>query len=167
MIFDMTKRSGVSEQYFVSPYTGCIYPKVLNQTVTNFSVYGYGSMRWDRCSEMEEATIAGVTNVQGGQNQRILSRCAKLRKVVLPNLNKSSTYVCSSCPSLQEVQLGSIGYPVSELSDYTAANNEQSDLTITIYVADNTAIPLAYSPFGATNATIIYRSSTTGEVRTS
>ena len=91
-----------------------------------------------------------------------------------PNLEKATIkpfttiahYDFASCTKLKEVQLGDVGAPISGLGQYAFSLCKQADLTITIYVADETAIPLAGSPFGATNATIIYRSSTTGEVRT-
>lgn len=165
MIFDMTKRTG-GEEYFTVPSTGCIYPRVLNQTLTGFSNYFYSNCRWYGCTEMEEATIAGLTSVEGGSNSDTFRDCTKLKKLILPDLTKTTSHAARNCTSLEEARLGSIGTAVTALSRYTFSGCTQSGLVITVYVDDNTAIPLADSPWGATNATIVYRSSTTGEVRT-
>lgn len=72
--------------------------------------------------------------------------------------------------NLHEVQAGSIGYPVIQMaSDKGFNNNKNTDLVITIYVDADTLADVPtdisdYQPFGATNATIVYRNSTTGEV---
>lgn len=92
--------------------------------------------------------------------------CTKLRKAYMPKVQYMGHYVFRGCTALEEAQVGSIGYPVSAgtpstLTFYGCTN---PDLVLTIYVADDAALPFANSPFGATNATIIYRSATTGEV---
>ena len=76
----------------------------------------------------------------------------------------------SNNPNMESVTLGSIGYPVTEISTgcffYGVGN-----AIITVYV-DATALAnivskvSGSSPWGAKNATIIYRNSTTGEVIT-
>ena len=130
----------------------------------------------------------------GSNVPSILRSCEKLKSIYLKNNSTSKLYTSSQifahnsaletavidsywnstnnnrefqgCTMLKEVQLGGIGHPVSAIHGNTFAGCTQSGLTITIYVADSTTIPLANSPWGATNATIVYRSSTTGEVRT-
>ena len=154
------------DEYFVVPSTGCIYPKILNQTLTGFNRNYYGSYRWRYCTNMEEATIIGLTSIAGGVNSDLLSNCTGLKRVSLPSLSDCNSHAFRSDTALEEVQLGRIGKPVSSLSVYTFSGCTQTGLTITVYVSDSVTIPLANSPWGATNATIIYRSSTTGEVRT-
>ena len=85
--------------------------------------------------------------------------CTGLVNVNLPKLQTTTTHdstcgVFSGCTSLQNVTLGSIGSPVSSLGNYTFKNCTQSGLTITVYTADGNAI--AGSPWGATNATIVW-----------
>lgn len=168
----MTMRSGGGEEYFIEPSTGCIYPKIIDQTLVGFSVYNYGSRRWAGCQELQEATIRGLTRVQGGQNNNLFSGCPKLKKVILPDINYANTYVFSGCKALEQVQLGSVGHPVTDLEgSYLFSGCTQSGLTITVFVNASTIaeIPstvLSNAPWGATNATVVYRSSTTGEVLT-
>jgi hypothetical protein len=68
-----------------------------------------------------------------------------------------------ACTALTTVQLGSIGNAVTALGAYVFHVCVQVGLTITVYVVPGTQ-PLANSPWGATSATIVYRSSVTGEV---
>jgi hypothetical protein len=75
----------------------------------------------------------------------------------------SGTNPLGGNPSLTTCQLGSIGYAVTALSGTTFSNMTQEGLTITIYVTPDTQ-PLANSPWGATNATIVYRSAVDGSV---
>ena len=67
------------------------------------------------------------------------------------------------CTALQTVVMGSIGHPVTSLHLHTFYFCTQLGLTITIYVTPDTQ-PLASSPWGATNATIIYCSAVDGSV---
>jgi hypothetical protein len=154
----------VGETYFTNPSTGCIYPRVLNQTLVGFKRNRYGSFRWAGCVNMEEATVAGLVEVAGTLNNNPFTDCVALKRLVLPSLTAANTFVASGCTALEQAQLGSVGNAVTALSQYTFSGDTQAGLTITIYVADNEALPLANSPWGAANATIIYRSSTTGEV---
>ena len=55
---------------------------------------------------------------------------------------------------IQNVQLGSSGHPVTSIGNYLFQNCTQSGLTITVYTADGNAI--SGSPWGATNATIVW-----------
>lgn len=105
-------------------------------------------------------TFNGCTN---------LETCILERASGTPNGGNVTTW--KNCKKLREVQLGSVGYAIASLAAVTNlfANCTQADLTITIYVnaSDLASVPTNVStkmPQGATNATIIYRSSTTGEV---
>ena len=90
--------------------------------------------------------------------------CNNLKKVYLPKITQLTSYMpFRNTDNVEEVQLGSIGYPVSKIA-YSLAG--YSNAQVTIYVSDDTSIPLAGSPWGWSGSTFIYRSSTTGEVRT-
>ena len=101
----------------------------------------------------------------------VFARCSKLKRAILPKVTYLSHYWFSNCTALEEVQLGSIGYPVTSIALYTFSNVTQEGLIITVYVdaeslADIIANVANNSPWGAKNATIVYRNSTTGEVIT-
>lgn len=117
------------------------------------------------CQNLKEISIDSTVRypTSGEGNYR---NNPNLEKATIKPFTTFGHYVFANCVKLKEVQLGDVGAPISSVAKYTFDNCIQADLAITIYVADETAIPLASSPFGATNATIIYRSSTTGEVRT-
>lgn len=67
--------------------------------------------------------------------------------------------------ALETVQLGGVGRAITRSINLNFFQGcTQNGLAITIYVADDATLPLTDSPWGATNATIIYRSATTGEV---
>ena len=156
----------VGEEYFMSSVTGAYYPKVIDHTVSPGVVGNYGSNRWSFCTELEEATIRGLSAITGGANGDIVQSCTKLKKLSLPNLQSNSSYIAQYCTALEQIQLGSVDNGVSSIYSRAFRGSTNVDLVITIYVADDTTIPLSGSPWGATNATIVYRSSTTGEVRT-
>ena len=93
----------------------------------------------------------------------------KLKDIKLnANLNLSGNlWFMAGNKNAETVQLGGVGRAITNgIHGNTFNGCTQSGLTITIYVNDNATLPLASSPWGATNATIIYRSATTGEVIT-
>lgn len=169
MIFDMTKRSGGGgETYYTNPKNGCIYPEVLDHTCVGLTIPNeYGSYRWAFCEHLREATIRGLSRAGGSGAEYLFADCANLQKISLPDLTATAGYVTGTCPALIAVQLGSIGTGVTAIDYHTFRYCSNANLTITIYVDDGTTIPFAQAPWGASSAaTIIYRSSTTGEVRT-
>jgi hypothetical protein len=92
-----------------------------------------------------------------------------LETLLLPKYQSVGHYSLQSNLKLKTCQLGSVGYPVSSIGSLTFRNMTQQDLTITVYVdassiADVPDNVKKSAPWGATNATIIYRSSTTGEI---
>lgn len=89
-----------------------------------------GSYSFYSCTLLETAILPKVTQFTGGQE-------------------------FGSCPALKTVQLGSVGHPVESILSNTFYNCTQSDLTITVYTTGGAA--LANAPWGATNATIIYK----------
>lgn len=92
--------------------------------------------------------------------------CTSLEEVFFPqSTGIGSTMSFTNCSSLVTVQFGSVGHSVTSMP--TTSNiftSSTSHFTFTIYVNDDVELPLPYQPWGATNATIIYRSATTGEV---
>lgn len=88
-----------------------------------------------------------------------------LKEIYAPLAKSFGHYVFRGNTALEKVQLGSIGHPVNSIAVYTFSKCT-SPFILTIFVDDNATIPLDGSPFEAKNATIIYRSATTGEVLT-
>jgi hypothetical protein len=170
VIFDMTKRSGGGgEAYYINPKTGCIYPEILDHTCVGLTTSAeYGSHRWAFCEHLREATIRGLSRAGDSAGAAFLfDGCTNLQKINLPDLTATAGYVTGTCPALIAVQLGSIGKGVTAIDYHTFRYCNNANLTITIYVDDSTTIPFGSAPWGASSAaTIIYRSSTTGEVRT-
>lgn len=149
-----------------------------------------GTPNLENCSELEEIHAP----VFAGRMSNFLRNCAKLKIVDIPGVTALAAYIFSGCSqletlnfpnmsndqyawrdsatfrgctSLKNVQFGSIGhsaYPTGESTRSPFAMCKQADLTITIYVPDDAELPIANQPWGATNATIVYRSVTTGEV---
>lgn len=107
------------------------------------------------------ASLAGTSNMVNG--------CTALETLAMPKAAYYGHYFARDCTSLKTVQLGSIGHPVTSMSERVFYNDTQNNLTITVYVdaattADIVADVKNNAPWGATNATIVYRNSTTGEI---
>ena len=116
--------------------------------------------------KLEEATFLNWTQVAGGSNSDPVSN-STVKKVYFPKLKANNTYLTRDCHNLVECVVGSIGYPVTTLYFNAFSGCKQSDLTITVYTNATTLADVTTgAPWGATNATIIYRNSTTGEVIT-
>lgn len=165
MIFDMTKRKGGVEEVYCTKF-GRVYVKNMEliTTVDNMDP-GMLNGTYQNADELETVYMHGTpwTSTVGLQNT--FNTCGKLKHATIEQVRRYSNYVFIRCPMLETAQLGCVGNGVLALYN-TFYGLTQQNLTITIFVDDETAIPLANSPWGATNATIVYRSSTTGEVRT-
>lgn len=120
--------------------------------------------RYANCDKLKTLEVDG--ELSQGSTTEVFAHCTSLETAVVKNFTVFGHYWFKNCTKLKTVQLGSIGVPVTSISIYAFMSCTQSDLTIDIYVNDDAALPLADSPFGATNATITYRSVTTGEVIT-
>ena len=164
MIFDMTKRKADGDDEFLyADANGVYYKRIMDITITRNT--WSGGERWARLPELEEITVHGLTSETGGRNINQFSYNPNLKRLYLPDFTASNTYLAVQCPLLEEVVLGKVGTSVTSLiASYPFSGDTQSGLTITVYVADDASIPLANAPWGATNATIVYRSSTSGEV---
>lgn len=116
-------------------------------------------------------TTSTSLGLWAGSLTSFMRGCSKLTTVTLPKAQYLTKYFCRECTALNAVQLGSIGYPVTSIDALAFDGCSNEEITFTIYVDATTmdGIPVAVSgssPFGAVNATIIYKNSTTGEVIT-
>lgn len=168
--YDTTEINSVTVDvpvYYLSPDSGTIYQKIMDINITSFTNEKMGVNRYPYCPELEELTIRGMTSVSNTNNY-VAKKCDKLRKVCFPELvGNDSSYMVINCTALVDIQIGSVGHAKNATiygNAFSGCTN--SDLVITIYVADDATLPYANSPWGATNATVVYRSATTGEVIT-
>jgi hypothetical protein len=94
-----------------------------------------------------------------------LQYCRKLQSVSFPSLttyNGGNTNTCVGCTALKSMQLGSIGHPVTSINFNTKS---RSGKTVTIYCTAIADVRFIDTPVDSGD-TVIYRSSTTGEVLT-
>ena len=119
-----------------------------------------------RAVNLEHVRIYEAEGATGtySQPQNTFEGCTALKTAHIESHPKYGHNFFKKCTALEEAQLGSIGQPVTAMTSLVFDQCKQSNLVITIYVADDATLPLSGSPYGATNATIIYRSATTGEV---
>lgn len=116
-------------------------------------------------------TTSTSLGLWSGSLTNFMRGCSKLTTVTLPKAQYLTKYFCRMCTALNAVQLGSIGYPVTSIDALAFEGCGGEEITFTIYVDATTmdgisAAVSGNSPFGAVNATIIYKNSTTGEVIT-
>ena len=155
---------GGGETVYYNKY-GAQYSKKMSIPVSNNAAppqYQYSHL----LEEVEMHLTSDARFDDNVQPQNTFDRCNSLKRAVIKIFNRIGHYFFRECTALEEVSLGDIGVPVSTIGGLAFNGDPQAGLTITVYVADDTARPLAGSPWGATYATIIYRSSTTGEVLT-
>lgn len=152
---------GGGEDVYYNRY-GAQYTKKMLIPVSNNGAFP----RYDYCYLLEEVEVSPTSDAQLADlaPESIFAYCDSLKRAVIKTFKKIGHYFFRNCTALEEVTVGDIGVPVSTLGTLAFAGDTQAGLTITVYVSDDTARPLAGSPWGAINATIIYRSSTTGEV---
>jgi len=121
-------------------------------------------------------------NYGGGSSTSIVSAfqgCSLLEEVTLLNGISTSGYaedVIKDCPNIKTFTTGGIGYPNTvgmgaQSGSYQTFRNVTIPFDIIIYTTatDLASLPSYLrtgSPWGATNATIIYKNSVTGEVLT-
>lgn len=102
--------------------------------------------------------------------------CTSLKSAKFPMLSgtlqaSNTKNMFQGCTALETAEIGSVGNSVLQIAANAFSGCTQKGLTITIYtdgetLADITTNLTNYAPWGATNATIVYRNSTTGEVIT-
>ena len=163
-----------------------MYKKIMNITANGIpNMYGCteleelhaqnfnGNVPANTFRECGKLKIVDIPNAKSVGGSFAFWKDGALETLNFPKLNATpsggwnNAGVFGYCTGLKNVQLGSVGYSAYPTSDniYTAFQmDNQTDLTITIYVPDDATLPIKGSPWGATNATIVYRSTTTGEV---
>lgn len=156
------------ETYYMTKY-GVWYPPNIDIEINNYH-RGMPSNLYRYADHLVSARIVGLINIQGGWNGSLFSD-SSIVTLELPSLQSNSTYIADNCEKLQTVILGSVGVAVNSVYGRAFGDCTNPNLTITIYVdaatlADIPAAVSGNSPFGAVNATIIYKNSTTGEVIT-
>lgn len=161
----VTATGGGVDEFFVAPISSAVYFKVMNIT-EEFKSISPGI--YQKAIHMEEYYAPNAVLLDAAIGQSAFQECAALRIVHLPKARHFMHYTFRFCTGLKEVQMGSVGYPVTNIALYTFGGCTQSDLTIVVYVdaesiADIPTDVTIGAPWGATNATIIYRSATTGE----
>ena len=157
------------ETYYMTKY-GVWYPPNIDIEINGFKQYEMPSNLYRYADHLVSARLAKVTVIQGGANPNLFSD-SSIVTLELPSLQSNSTYIAARCERLQTVTLGSVGVAVSSVYHRAFMDCTNPNLIITIYVdaatlADIPAAVSGSSPFGAVNATIIYKNSTTGEVIT-
>ena len=125
------------------------------------------STRYQYSTELESVEIPNI--VVSSSVPSVFAFCSKLKRAICPKITNYGHYWFRNCTSLEEAQLGSIGFPVTKMTTLVFSGDTQTNLTITIYVEATTLAEIVTdisnnAPFGAAKATIIYRNSTTGEV---
>lgn len=108
--------------------------------------------------------LSGITG-QTKLRDSCFEGCSSIENISLPNYAGGMGYsqVFKDCTSLVTVQVGGIGKAVTSGVANIFQGCTQAGLTITLYVVPGTE-PLTNSPWGATNATIVYCSSVDGSV---
>lgn len=162
-------------------YTSNMIPYAKDMHIPRLKM-GLGTFGLMSGAENLETVICDETRLLGGsQSNRVneyFRNCTKLNSADFPYVQGFITgytnFFFSGCTSLKKVTFGSIGHPITDLqseagNDRIFRGVNQSDLVITVYVNANAIsnIPTEVTtnaPWGATNATIVYKSSVTGEV---
>lgn len=162
MVTEIGNISGGEETFFTP--RGALYKQNMEIPVSEQPI---GSC-YSKAANLVSARVYGNAFTQTMSVQEMFSHCPALKTLVVENLYNIGHDFASYTPLLENVTFGKIGIPVKTISQIafrvTSREPRIAQLTITIYVADDATLPLANSPWSATNATIIYRSATTGEV---
>ena len=116
-------------------------------------------------------TSANDLKLADGTSANDTFRSSSLKTLILPKLQYGGHYWARYSTALETVQLGSIGFPVTSLGNYFFYGDTQENLEITVYVNAKTLSAITSgvkgtAPWGAKNATVIYRNSDTGEIIT-
>lgn len=110
------------------------------------------------CTSLTSIELPELLTITQNQWGGIFNYCYALTTVNFPKLQSISGNQTQgafrSCTGLQTVTLGSEGHAVTSLHNYAFSGCTQSGLTITVYTQGGAA--LSGSPWGATNATIVY-----------
>lgn len=157
------------EEIFISPYgVGYTANMVLDCAKVGCTWGGADNLKSLTLTEWNP-TYADRLEMEGKASGAYLFKTSSLETLILPKVQYCGHRWAGYATGLKTVQLGSVGFPMlTSIGSLCFTGCTQSDLTITVYVdattlADAKAIT-GDPPWGATNATVIYRNSTTGEV---
>jgi hypothetical protein len=170
-----TNEGGGGEEVF----WGGVNPTTSQPTVmyVRNMVYPHEEERFAGFSQCEEMETFEAPNLTQPPNQFAFFNCAKLRSIKFPRINAVQNYFIRQqavSSVIEEIQLGSIGYPFTTLANNWNYGNNRTGCTITFYV-DATTIAEAqtaitnwgqYGGQNTSNCTLVFRNSTTGEVIT-
>lgn len=161
---------GIEKPEIYQTKAGALYTPIFSTGDLPFGQYTTSSNLLSYADKLIEATFPNWTGVYSSNTQPISD--SSVQRAYFPKLKTTTSYVADNCPNLVDLVFGGIGYAVKSLYSrtlYGSTNNP--DLVITVYVdaltlADIPTTVTGSLPGSATNATIIYRNSTTGEVIT-
>lgn len=174
--------AGGGEETYRAPYSDVIYTK--NHTVT-LSIGGeiiawrtnnmVAACQFAGAESLETIVIsapAAANFIMDNTKAMLFYTCSNLRTIVLDAKVTSfnGAQIFDGCIALESVQIGSIGKPFTGTAVIATHFRNLSALeTITMFVDAETYedIPANIknnAPFGAPNANVIYKNSTTGEV---
>lgn len=131
----------------------------ITRITNDFLSTGYSSSgTFQSCTNLESINFPSLEYIDGrdagGTTSGAFNSCSRLHTVNLPSVKKITNYHFGRCTALTTVTLGSEGKPVQSISSNCFYNDTQSGLTITVYTSDGNSI--SGSPWGATNATIVW-----------
>lgn len=138
--------------------------EVISGFAMSYCVFNNELILPDSIKKLKTASFnnASISSILGKNIVQIESssfqKVRKLDKVVMPKLTSVPYYGLQSTTNdrLKEVELGSVGYPVTNLADRCFGANPTLLTSLTIYVSDPSNPELVGVPWGATNATITY-----------
>lgn len=133
-----------------SSLTSISFPSL--KTLANLS--GFGKACFMGCSALSSISMPALETIADSSNNGggIFNGLTNLTEISFPSIKQiSNARTFGNCTGLTSVTLGSVGHPVTSISNNTFYNCTQSNLTITVYTADG--LPLSGSPWGATNTT--------------
>ena len=123
-------------------------------TISLPSLVSLGACVFWGCSGLANVDLPEVTNV----GVAAFGSCNALTALVLPKVTTLGQRVFRSCNGLLQIQLGSLGHPVTSTNN-SMLKQLQSNCTVTIYVSDPSNVTLsgAGSNYGAdSNVTVTY-----------
>lgn len=118
-------------------------------------------------NSMVEYNFPNAEFPEQGIGRRVFCYCNTLKRIFLPKASGAfggGYFIIQNCTALESVQMGSVGYTITNIGLYAFQNCTQSGLTITIYtVGDNADRIVTAIRYYATSATIIIKASETTE----
>ena len=159
-------------EVFVVENTGVMYTAHIKHITNGVSCDNKGYARSRNATEL----VSFETDLVGNGYcfaESVFYGCTKLENVIFSRIKYIVTPLdkYSGCTSLKRVQYGSIGNPMTQLSDNRMLRGTSHEFDLIIYVdaekiEDISADITNSAPWGNANVNIIYRNSTTGEVIT-